>query len=46
LALRPDRAGDVMLSDVRHFVRHDTRQLRFAARLDNQSGIDTDEAAG
>ena len=46
LALRADLARDVVLRDVRDFVRHDARQLRLAAGGEHQALVDEDEAAG
>ena len=46
LALRAQLAGDVVLRDVRDFVRHHARELRLAGGGENQSLVDEDEAAG
>ena len=46
LALRADLARDVVLRDVRDFVRHDARQLRLGGGREHQALVQEDEAAG
>ena len=46
LALGADLAGDVVLRDVRDFVRHDARQLRLGGGRQHQALVQEHEAAG